>query len=300
MKEKDNKKKFQRFVLLILFSIVAFIIVMAFLFDYNIENNIIILTLILVVLALSETFDNFAIGKLFTMKRNVKEIEAEKQIVIAENFDLKDKLFSITNTMLNNQTNINLNGPITPEIAKLLRPEKASEEEIKDKEKLETSEERLDETEPKARKAIRGSDVEAKTYEILRKRSIQIFGDSSELIEQVKLSVAFSNIDPISNHVPIFDGYVTNDNGEHFIEIKYLNSRFYSSFWYDRVYVMINKVMMYSRVKKINAKLYLVLRYNKDDDSNRQLNRIHEYFGPAIKNGSLEIVPIQIEEGEFE
>ena len=121
-------------------------------------------------------------------------------------------------------------------------------------------------------------------------------------MQEAKLVTQFSGIDAVSNIQPIYDGYINTGESEIFIEIK--ASRVSSIMMRERVYLMLNKIFLYNKVKKANAHLNLLLVDIDGEDQDqrriqRNTDRFKEFFEPSIVNGLLRIVPIELTEEEI-
>jgi hypothetical protein len=178
----------------------------------------------------------------------------------------------------------------------MITTEKASKDEI-EKKKNEEEIELKNETKNKSttlRQDIQN--IEANTFKHIEKNKVKYFGEDTTIYQEVKLNSVFNNIDLISNHVPIYDGYTKCIKGEYFIEIKYFPTRFYSFSLFDKLYIMLNKIMVYSKYKNIDTKLLLFIRYDGKEINKSEFQKIQEYFQPAIENKYLEVILMDINE----
>ena len=104
--KEGNKKSMQCFLNVLLgilyFSIIGMIIC-SFIFEsVVIDGKVVTLVLILVILTLSGRFDNFSIGKLFTVSKNLKEKAKENEILRSENIKLRNNLYNQNSNQMNN------------------------------------------------------------------------------------------------------------------------------------------------------------------------------------------------------
>lgn len=76
----------------------------------EISSGVITLILILTVLVLSESFDNFSVGKLVSISREAKKKEAEVKELEQKNSSLLNQLISISNTQTQQQNHTNIYG----------------------------------------------------------------------------------------------------------------------------------------------------------------------------------------------
>jgi len=99
--------------------IIAFCILLVSMIIYNffwvepkgeIQSGVVILLLILLVLILSETFDQFSIGKLVSISREVKKKEEEVKKLEKEKTELFNQLINISASQQQSQQHISFSG----------------------------------------------------------------------------------------------------------------------------------------------------------------------------------------------
>ena len=263
-----------------------------------ISAGMITLVILLVVIVLSESFDQFNVGKLLSLSREVNKKEQSINRLSNENTDLRKELVNVVTSINQNQSSTNIIGVSSEEIAKAIGVEKATQDEIEEK-RTEENEERAEPVRP-LRKIINHNKLEEIAFtKFLPTRNLTDFN----LIKEAKLVTQFSGIDAISNTQPIYDGYINTGEREIFIEIKI--GRINAMMLRDRIYVMLNKIYLYNKIKKANAHLNLILVDvdGENDDRNRvqkNSDRLKEFFEPSILRGLLKIVPISLTEEEIE
>lgn len=261
----------------------------------SISTGIITLILLLVVIVLSESFDNFNVIKLFSMSREIKTKEKSIDKLNSENTELRRELVNIVTSFSQHQSSTNIIG-LPTEIAKLIGVEKASEAEITKKRSEET--ESSSETTRPVRRSINIEKLEEIAMaKFLSDRNLSDY----DLIKEAKLVTQFSGIDAVSNIQPIFDGYINTGESEIFIEIK--ASRGYILMLREKIYLMLNKIYLYNKLKNANAHMNLILVQIENDDSTpsraqRNIDRLKEFFEPAIVKGLLKLVPVELTEEE--
>jgi len=296
-----NNKKNSNFVRVLIIGLSAFIV---WLVTYSfliaepkgsISTGIITLVILLVIIVLSESFDNFSISKLFTMSREIEEKNSSIKKLDTENTELRRELVNVVTSISQNQTSTNIIG-FSDDLARKIGVEKASEDEITDK--REKEDEVVTESTNIITKRINHQQLEDITFtKFLSANNLNAFN----LIKEAKLVTQFSGIDAISNIQPIFDGYINTGESEIFIEIK--ASRIFHPMMRDRIYLMLNKIYLYNKIKNANAHLNLVLVPLKNDDndqrSQRNTERMKEYFEPAIAKGLLKVVEIELSPDEI-
>jgi hypothetical protein len=72
--------------------------------------------------------------------------------------------------------------------------------------------------------------------------------------------------------------------------------------YYDRLYVMLNKIHLYRKAKGISAELVLIMVEIEGENYDRPWNseRFYDYFQSAISNKLLKIENIKISSEEIE
>ncbi|MBS3798980.1 hypothetical protein [Pseudoalteromonas sp. BDTF-M6] len=262
----------------------------------TISTGIITLIVLLVVIVLSESFDNFRVGKMLTMSREIKAKDSSINKLNSENTELRKELVNVVTSISQHQSSTNIIG-FPGDLAKNMGVEKATEEEIT-KKRSEENEESTERSRP-VRRRINLQKLEELAFAyFLQKRNLTDF----DLIKEAKLVTQFSGIDAVSNIQPIYDGYINTGESEIFVEVKV--ARASSIMMRERVYMMLNKIYLYNKVKKANAHLNLLLVDIDSEGSDslrsqRNTDRLKEFFEPSIVNGLLRIVPIELNVDEI-
>jgi len=251
----------------------------------DISGGVLVILAFILVLVLSELFDNFSIGKLVTMSRTLKEKEQQTTELKRENTELRGHLVAISTNVSQRQNSTNILG-WPQSLADTLTVKKAAPEEIETK-KIE------EQAPPPAR-------VEAAPERRLDRSQVEDFAISKfvaqqglhtfNLIREAKLSTQFSGIDPITDVTPIFDGYVNTSDSQVFIEVR--PTGIATMMYRDRLYVMLAKIYHYKVIKKANVYLALVLVNMPETESRpagTYIDRLQREFGPAITSGLLRI-----------
>lgn len=276
----------------------------------DISTGIITLLCLAIILALSEAFDNFSLGKIFSLSRKVQEKEKEivdkdKKInkVEEEKRDLINQFFSISNNFSQRQSNANFYGfPLDAVKQFIVKPiEETEEKKLKDREQEQEQEQ--EQNQPKSelidvRKRIDLSKVEDVTLEkYIKQNNVDI----SKMFKKVKL-YAIDGLDPVSNISPIFDAYINDIETEIFIEVKTSPRSILFSPSIDKLYVLLSKIYHYRQFKKNNSYLLYILVDipNEDRNSSKVLDKIYNYYSAAITNGLLKIVVMKLEGDETE
>lgn len=304
MENQDSNKGTNWFVRIGLILLVGLIISMIiYKFFYRepiaeISSGLIVLIAFAIVLALSESFDSFSVGKILTLSRKIKEkdsVISNKETAIKqvenEKRELLSQIITLSNNFSQRQSNTNIYSA-TPDTIKQFTVQKADEPEVETLKQKEQEEENKATT---TRKRIDFRKVEeiAMQY-FIKDKNI----DVSKMFKEVKLQ-AFEGIDPISDTSPIYRGYINDIDKEVFIEIR--PTPMMSSMITDRLYMMLSKIHHYRQFRKSNCYLNLILVEipNEDRDDTRFLNRILELFRPALSSGLLKITPMKFDEKDL-
>ena len=245
-----------------------------------------VLLAFILVLVLSELFDNFSVGKLVTMSRAMKEKEMQASELKKENSELRGQLISISTTVSQRQTSTNIFG-LPESMVDLLTVKKAPAEEIADKKKEEESSAVAPPQVVVERQFDRAKAEELAIGKFVANNNLQSFN----LIKDAKLSTQFSGIDPITDVTPIFDAYINTTDSEIFVETR--PTQYASIMFRDRLYVMLTKIHHYKTIKKANVYLALLLVSTPEPTTSRppsfHLDRLQREFEPAITSGLLRI-----------
>ena len=123
---ENNKKNWFVRILIIIFC-VCIAIMIGFNFFYvepcgEFNNGIYYLLSLLLILVLAESFDNFSIGKIVSIKREMKNKEDENKRLEKKNTELISHIISITNTQTQKQQSTNIFGDYYSDNPKNLQP----------------------------------------------------------------------------------------------------------------------------------------------------------------------------------
>ncbi|QQO84024.1 hypothetical protein [Shewanella algae] len=271
---------------------------------YQITAGIITITGFVVILVLSESFNNLSLGKVLSLSREIQKKENEKEQVKTENKELRQELFKIVSNIQQSQVNNTFNAP-SDEWLKLLGVVKAQdsdkEEEQEEQKEVQRAMEFMAEKE-KAREESRARMKLRRNAELIaiEKYASNLAIPDSEIIQGAEFSQAFDDIDPIMNRRIVFDGYIKGASQERFIEVR--PKAAIHPMYYDRLYVMLNKIFLYRQAKGISAELILIMLDIEGEESDRPWSndRFYDYFQSAISNKLLKIESISISKEEME
>jgi hypothetical protein len=288
MEKNDDKRKPNKFVRVLIIFLCLLILVLI-LYNFfgtaprgEINASIIGLLAILVVIALSESFDNFSIAKLIEISRESKRKDTSINRLGEENRELRNQIVQVATSISQSQTSTIISG-LPLDLLKRLGVEKASEDEIKEKQSEESAS-----TGTRVRHGRKGLDFR-KVEELAIGKFLAIRKlENYNIIKEAKLVTQFHGIDPISNIQPIFDGYINTGDEEIFIEVRPITAAL--SIWRERIYVMLNKIHLYRSLKRTNAHLALIMVHVPSVRVRNEemiIQRFLEFFSPAMASNLL-------------
>ncbi|MGD9873664.1 MAG: hypothetical protein AB7T27_05265 [Kiritimatiellia bacterium] len=263
---------------------------------YRISAGIVTILAMIIVLVLSEAFHNFSVGKILTLSREVAKTTGEKEDIKKENAELRQSLVHVA-THIQSQVNTTIQTQ-GADLLRLLGVVKADKKEDEQEDKEETVAQvtpRRSSTLPTYRLFPYVENLVLKKY--ADKYSLPL----PDIIRDIRFTEAFECIDPICNRPVTFDGYLKSPQKEYFLEIKSYPRMMGSMLW-DRLYVMLSKVLLYRQAKKINAELILIfakLPEKPDERPGYPVERFIEVYQPAIASGLLRVETIDVSEDEF-
>lgn len=290
----ENKKTISKgniFFLVLVSIFIVLIILGEFLFSENkfyISGSIIVLSCLLVILVLSNSFDNFSIGKLFTLSKELTENKEKVKVLEKEKTEILLKLFNLT--LQSQSANITVNAGNHEEKQNLFI-DKLSEDEKKKK----SEEEEFDsQKETIPHKRLNNDRFES----LILNKYFGTSKDDSSLLRDVKVVDQFKDLDSVSNKSIYFDAYLKENNSETFIDIQ--KGIPVSSFFHDRLYVQLNKILLYRKNKENNTQLLLLIAKEKDSLEKQRNIQFDNYFEPAIDCGLLRIRYVEYSKEEYE
>lgn len=299
----DRPNYFVRTLISVLAVALAVLVGISFAFgqpQYGITGGIITVILIVVVLVLSESFNQLSIGKVLSLTREVAKKKEENATVKEENKELRQNLFQIVSNIQQSQVNNTFNAP--PEAwLKLLGvvpatepKDEATPEEMPSADT--TTQEQSREDEFRQRSRLRRSAEEIG----LRKFIAALSLPESSIIYNAEFSTAFHGIDPIMDRRVIFDCFLKGTDVERFVEVRHRDMT--SPMVIDSLYIMLSKVNLYRQAKNTNAELILVLVSADFDQEIRasRYERLLDSFQPAIVNKLLRIEHVQVTKEEVQ
>lgn len=307
-KETENKiNYFVRTLIVILGILISTLIIARFFFfepKGEISHEIIILIGLIIILFLSEIFDNFSLGQFLTLKRSI----VEKNEKITELKESNDKLLNIivsNNNLSQKSMMTNVTG-ISPEeftktIISVIKADKETTEKEEDRSEkiadIVVQEEERNEQISIPRKRINVAKLEEYVFtKFLSEKDLRKYN----FIDKAQILMPQKELDPISDINPVFDGYIESENFEMFIEIKLRNSPLV--IFRERLYLMLSKLYYYRQAKKTNTYLNLILVDVPNNGERNYTNfetRLLSEFEPAIRTGLLRIEYVKLSEEEM-
>lgn len=300
--ENNNRNWFVRLLIVTFCLFLGSMVVYRFFYTdpkAEISGGLLVLLAFVLVLVLSELFDNFSVGKLVMMSKSLKEKEVQASELKKENVELRNHLISISTSVSQRQTSTNIFG-LPDNFVDALTVRQAAHDEVEEKKK---EDDPLSSSQTLGCLSSNKFNQDKRTEQAISRFVSQQNLQSFNLIREAKLSTQFSGIDPISDTTPIFDGYINAVDSEVFIETRPLR---YASFLFrDRLYVMLSKIHHYKSIKKTNIYLALLVLTRLHEEANYRndeyyLEKLQREFEPAITSGLLRIYTINITQEELQ
>lgn len=312
MTEKTQKTNwFVRILIMIFSTLLAWMIYASFTKSaspFSLNAGIITLIGIITIVILSESFNNLSVGQLISISRKAEKVEEENEKLVKENSSLSLQIVQMAQIVTNfKQTQVNSNTPtyIFPQAqAQNLHVVQAPQEEKTSESVAEESVAAKDVAPEETRRL--NSYIRNKVFRKIEEISLNKYRETYKLPildfqKDVKFSEAFGIIDPIMERKIIFDGYLLTPSKEYFFEVR-VGSISNPMFW-DRLYIMLAKILFYRQAKNIQAELTLINVEIPEEMVDRHYNspeRFFETFQPAIANNLLKIETIKFSKDEYE
>jgi hypothetical protein len=304
--EKDSPKSnwFVRSGIILLTVFLGAMVTTSFLCStkqYQVTAGILSVLGMMIILILSEVFNSFSLGKILTLSKEVQKTREEKDEVKNENAELRQSLVHIA-THVQSQVNTTIQAQ-GADFLRLLGVVKADEdEEDEAADKAGQPPEAPAGHDERASRSISRHRVLAEVESlVLKKYSEKHNFSETDIVRQIRFTDAFEHIDPICNRPVTFDGYVKSPTKERFLEVKTRRAAMGSMLW-DRLYVMLSKVLLYRQAKKTDAELIVLLAdlpEEEDDRNARSWDRFMDLYQPAIVSGLLRVETIAVTSAEY-
>ena len=293
---QKNSNIYHRIIIGLIMLVIVTVIFLNFIIKekFDITWEIIICFALIIVLGLSEMFDNLSIPKLISLSKNQEKLEKE-------NKDLKDANLKIINQLMNIKMNSNIYvNPISKEGSDNIKDlDKAIKEDVEIKETSVTQ--KIDSKKERDSYKERIRYRENLEMFLLKK----VLKDKSNIQYNVVLTNNTISESTIMKNEARFDACVYENNENHFYEI--ITSRILLSF-NDKLYSLLLMIDSYRQYTHIPSKLILVIPkmdselekvlYEINTDS--AIKRVMKRFEPAINNKLLEIKVVDITKKELD
>jgi hypothetical protein len=297
MAEAQKANWFVRCLIMAFVIFLAYIVALSIIGNappYDVKTSIIILLAMMIILVLSESFNNFSLGKILILSREVQKTADEKESIKRENAELRQSLVQIATSIQSQiNTTIQAQGVDWPRVLGVEKADSKEKEKEEERETLAIAETKHDEV----------SFYQLKTYieELALKKYIERVNlPVSDIIRNIRFTESFEYIDPISNRAVTFDGYLKTPQKEYFFELQ--PSIKSGLFTFDRIYVKLSKILLYRQTKKIQAELIYIMAKipeDKKSDSFDRAERFIQTFQPAIAGGLLRVEMVEINKEEY-
>jgi hypothetical protein len=320
LEESRNMESHSNFVRISIYVLAVFIaglVLAGFLLGepkYQLSAEIITLVLIILILFLSESFNNLSIGKILTLSKENKVTKNENSGLKNENTELRNQLINVATNV--SQSQVTYNG-LSPELLKALNVVPARESDKEAKGKIE--EESTDESparplahdsppQTELQKLMPNGSSRMRLMRTLEPDAIADFCktigiNTDEVQHEVRFASAFEGLDPIMESSVVFDAYYQLEERELFFEVIRSDMLRPDRMYY--LYQMLTKLFLYRKAKSSNAELILIVielpesvrsRFSSHD---RGQERLSSQFAPAVANKLLRIEKIKYEEDEL-
>ncbi len=302
MEKNENNNKY-KIAILMLFIVIVICFNFFSLQKYQITSEIIICLLLLVILSLAELFDNLSIPKLLSLSKNIKEVKKENDDLKEANIKLLEQVVSIKSS--NSQT-IYFPTSFSTIGSSNIDDINKTEENCSSNEQSET--ENFDNSSNQRILAAERRKYRDILEICLLKKVLNNETNNSNIQYEVKLI----NNKPIEDNLMKseirFDALKSDGESNVFYEVKL------SPFWMDypyQLHYMLRMIELYQEANKCASKLVLILP-RLDEDLKKILfnmpdnrftilkEKIASKFEPAIKNGLLEILQLDITKKELD
>lgn len=245
--------------------------------QFVITKSIIILLCLLVVLVLSNSFEHIHFGQWFELSNQVKEGNEK----IAQLKESSEVLYTkIVNMNFQNTQAGTVNNYYQLKETDLVKQQKEQEEE-----------ERINSSDSVNKR------LDIKAFHTLILDKYFGIGLKDKLQKNMSLVDSSQNLDHISNREVSFDALLEDNNQLMFIDV--MRGQTYG-FYYDRIYVKLNKILCYTRVTKKEAQLLLLIPKEINTEKENKDSFFFKNYAPALKNNLLRIEYVDYNKDEFE
>ncbi len=302
----DRKSKYTKILTTILIIFIMLIILSSFILSeskYIITFEIIICLVLIIILVLADSFDNLSIPKILSLSKSVNEVKKENMELKDANIKLLEQVVSIKNS--NNQNIYLPNSFSTIGSSDINDINKTKENESINEQR------EIDNTDDLLNKRILASERH-KYRNVFEIYILQKALNSEPSNSNIQYDVKLINNKPIEDNImkneARFDAWKSDGKNNIFYEVKM------SPFWLDypyQLHYMLRTIELYQESSKCPSKLVLILPnvdkdlekilFNRTDNRFSLLKeRINSRFEPAITNGLLEVLEIDVSKKELD
>lgn len=243
--------------------------------QFVITKSIITLLCLLVVLVLSNSFEHIHFGKWFELSNQIKEGN-EKITQLKES---SEALF----TKILNMNFQNMQAGTINYYLKETDPIKQQQEQ--------EEEQRINESDSSNKR------LDIKAFQTLILDKYFGTGLKDKLQKNMSLVESSQNLDQISNREVSFNALLEDNNQLLFIDV--MKGQTYG-FYYDRIYVKLNKILCYKRATKKEAQFLLLIPKEMNAEKEYRDSFFVKNYAPAIQNNLLRIEYVDYNKDEFE
>lgn len=289
-------------------SFICSLILLTFFFSpspFIITCPIIVLTCLLIIVVLSNSFDNLSVGKIISLKRSVNENKKRVEVLEKERSDFFLKLSNLNQQ--SQKCDVDIHQHFSgPNLSYTDGKEEKTHDEVRCNACENSQIELQSVNEPKSGELVEKSKIHGQqglsivgknACHIINREKIEKFvleryfgvGKKDYITQYAKLVDSIQDVDSISKKPVYFDAYLKDSAQEVFIEIS-ASAREIN--WHDKLYVQLNKVLAYKKARNCDAYQLLIFAIEKGKMTKQidlAINRIMEDFQPAISQGLLKI-----------
>lgn len=245
--------------------------------QFVITKSIITLLCLLVVLVLSNSFEHIHFGQWFELSNQVKEGN-EKITQLKES---SEALYAkIVNMSFQNTQTGTVNNYYQLKETDPIKQQQEQEEEQRINES-DSSNKRLD----------------IKAFQTLILDKYFGTGLKDKLQKNMSLVESSQNLDQISNREVSFNALLEDNNQLMFIDV--MKGQTYG-FYYDRIYVKLNKILCYKRATKKEAQFLLLIPKEMNAEKEYRDSFFVKNYAPAIQNNLLRIDYVEYSKAEYD
>lgn len=254
----------------------------------EITYGLLVLIFFLVILVLSESFDNFSFGTLLAVTRQLRTREAENTVLKQEVSDLRGHLVTVATSVSQNQSSTNVIS-LSDVLARSVTVQPAAADDIEEKRALEEP--------PKDMGISTAREVPnwGVAIDNARKKVLAANGwNQYPAIYDAKITSVLPVSDPFMTSAAIFDCYIVTPDLDVFVMlVPAFVAR--GGVLRANLYRWLSILDRYRTTKNKNVLLALgIIRTPNDELKEASLHRLEELYSPAITNRFLTVVEVTL------